>query len=196
MLWYIIYSFFSPFPVFKCLYKILLISGHICLCGKVVVCLFQLISLRGSTLCCQALIFPHSVDCMVSSSISFANLLLIFSGVGVSRFPSVSLLLLCRCSSLCLQLQSTNATYVFVNPHHLEAELLKEMWQNQEPHHPALQIMPDNYVPIADLLQLQTTEIKGRTFNIKAEIIEIETTKGWSYTACPICNQSVLQVNT
>ncbi|KAF5778327.1 putative nucleic acid-binding protein [Helianthus annuus] len=95
-----------------------------------------------------------------------------------------------------LQLQSTNATYVFVNPHHLEAELLKEMWQNQEPHHPALQIMPDNYVPIADLLQLQTTEIKGRTFNIKAEIIEIETTKGWSYTACPICNQSVLQVNT
>ncbi|MFS7969566.1 hypothetical protein Hanom_Chr09g00810721 [Helianthus anomalus] len=33
---------------------------------------------------------------MVSSSITFANLLLIFSGVGVSRFPSVSLLLLCR----------------------------------------------------------------------------------------------------
>ncbi|KAJ0545382.1 putative nucleic acid-binding, replication factor A [Helianthus annuus] len=95
-----------------------------------------------------------------------------------------------------LQLQSTNATYVFVNPHHLEAELLKEMWQNQEPHHPALQIMPDNYVPIADLLQLQTTEIEGRTFNIKAEITETETTKGWSYTACPKCNQSVLQVNT
>ncbi|MFS7916912.1 hypothetical protein Hanom_Chr03g00182921 [Helianthus anomalus] len=61
-----------------------------------------------------------------------------------------------------LQLQSTNATYVFVNPHHLEAELLKEMWQNQEPHHPALQIMPDKYVPIVDLLQLQTTEIKVR----------------------------------
>ncbi|MFS8024439.1 hypothetical protein Hanom_Chr16g01463251 [Helianthus anomalus] len=35
-------------------------------------------------------------DCIVSSSITFANLLLIFSGVGVSRFPSVSLLLLCR----------------------------------------------------------------------------------------------------
>ncbi|MFS8024436.1 hypothetical protein Hanom_Chr16g01463221 [Helianthus anomalus] len=65
-----------------------------------------------------------------------------------------------------LQLQSTNVTYVFVNPHHLEAELLKEMWQNQEPHHPALQIMPDNYVPIADLLQLQTTQIKVRIKSI------------------------------
>ncbi|KAI3675989.1 hypothetical protein L1987_85585 [Smallanthus sonchifolius] len=100
-----------------------------------------------------------------------------------------------------LQLSSSAATYVYLNPATPLTETLLNSFKSdsgsnqqtklqQMAGKKTLAALEENTVTIAELLQKQQQELAGKTFICIASITEI-TGKKWCYNACPKCLQTI-----
>ncbi|XP_035845102.1 uncharacterized protein LOC110934392 [Helianthus annuus] len=94
-----------------------------------------------------------------------------------------------------LQLSSTSATHVYLNPQTVETETLKEMYEKSDMHNCEITTTTDLEVPISHLLQ-GNSGIIGKRFTIKGKITEIMSDKNWHYNACPKCRQTMIQTGS
>ncbi|XP_021978785.1 uncharacterized protein LOC110874426 [Helianthus annuus] len=94
-----------------------------------------------------------------------------------------------------LQLSSTSATHVYLNPQTIETETLKEMYEKLDMHNCEITTTTDLEVPISHLLQ-GNSGIIGKCFTIKGKITEIMSDKNWHYNACPKCRQTMIQTGS
>ncbi|KAD4888565.1 hypothetical protein E3N88_20638 [Mikania micrantha] len=96
------------------------------------------------------------------------------------------------------QLSSTAATYVYLNPSINETSSLID-WAinfqvtNQQTQTTMLQPSHtlENKMTIADILEGDAKDFKGKTLMCSASIIDIVTTKDWYYNACPECLHTI-----
>ncbi|KAF5818604.1 putative nucleic acid-binding protein [Helianthus annuus] len=91
------------------------------------------------------------------------------------------------------QLQSTNATYVYLNPNTVETGILKDMYNNPETQNSAMAIASENCVTISSLQEMENKDLMDRNFIIDGTISHLITDKHWHYTACPKCGQTSFQ---
>ncbi|XP_035840216.1 uncharacterized protein LOC118487455 [Helianthus annuus] len=68
-----------------------------------------------------------------------------------------------RSSTRWIQLQSTNATYVYLNPNTVKTGILKDMYNNPETQNSAMAMASENLVTISSLQQMENNELTVKT---------------------------------
>ncbi|KAI7746490.1 hypothetical protein M8C21_026228, partial [Ambrosia artemisiifolia] len=90
-----------------------------------------------------------------------------------------------------LQLKTTNASYVYLNPKAAETRMLEELYRSGVPCGTQSTMLTQNTIPLSQILQMNETDIKGKYFTVNGVIKEIEVAKDWHYIGCPTCNQLI-----
>ncbi|KAI7747445.1 hypothetical protein M8C21_000146 [Ambrosia artemisiifolia] len=90
-----------------------------------------------------------------------------------------------------LQLKTTNASYVYLNPKAAETRMLEELYKSGVPCGTHSTILTEHNILLSHILQMSDRDIKGKYFTVNGIIQEIDAAKDWHYTGCPTCNQLV-----
>ncbi|KAK1415780.1 hypothetical protein QVD17_31567 [Tagetes erecta] len=98
------------------------------------------------------------------------------------------------------RLQSTTATYVYLNPTSVHTHTLQDLYASGVPAEKSLILQmntPNNasqiMVSIQDILSKTSAELTNKNFVVTGELCHI-TNKGWCYIACPLCGKSLTRV--
>ncbi|KAK1407643.1 hypothetical protein QVD17_39264 [Tagetes erecta] len=103
-----------------------------------------------------------------------------------------------------LQLWSTRASYVYLNPRTAETEILIDRFNREEEQeetsgiqstlrNKAIPIITENPTTIGDLTIKEPHELTGRTYTISGVVIHIASDKKWAHNICPICGNPIFK---